>query len=496
MNSENISDAMGMLDEKIIIEADKVRSNPQIKKKHILPKICAAAACVGIVTVAAVSLTQNNNAVSGNYTVFAAEYPVMYSYPNDNDYIDPVTYEWDYDNWKIDYDNWDSTRRKQTSYNIDYTNGMKNFFVNSARQILSGADDENRVYSPLNVYMALAMLSEVTGGESRGQILSLLGEDNIGTLRSSANSLWNANYCNDGVITSILANSIWLDNSIDYNSETLGVLSDSYYASSFSGEMGSSEYNDLLHNWINEQTGGLLQNQANELEFNDSTVLALASTVYFQGRWDNEFYSGANVIRPFYLSDGSETECEFMNMEERLPYYGGENFSAVSMKMYCGEKCEMELILPNEGVLPNELLSDDEFISYVFDEKYYTANSSYEKVDLTVPKFDVSSDIDLKESLEQLGVTDIFDSSVSDFSPIENEINELYVSTASHSVRVKIDEEGCTAAAVTVVSTNSSAAAPDTEEPIEFVLDRPFIFVIRGLDGLPLFIGEVNNPSE
>ena len=41
--------------------------------------------------------------------------------------------------------------------------------------------------------------------------------------------------------------------------ETLETLAEYYYASSYSGTMGSMEYNKMLQDWLNEQTGGLLK---------------------------------------------------------------------------------------------------------------------------------------------------------------------------------------------------------------------------------------------
>ena len=43
---------------------------------------------------------------------------------------------------------------------------------------------------------------------------------------------------------------------------------------------------------------------------------------------------------------------------------------------------------------------------------------------------------------------------------------------------------------VSVADLASGAAMPPEEE-IDFVLDRPFAFIITGLDGLPLFAGTV-----
>ena len=72
------------------------------------------------------------------------------------------------------------------------------------------------------------------------------------------------------------------------------------------------------------------------------------------------------------------------------------------------------------------------------------------------------------------------------------DIDEIFVSQVEHAARVKIDEEGCEAAAYTVMIACGSAMPP--REEVEFTVDRPFLFVITGRDGLPLFIGVVNQP--
>ena len=49
--------------------------------------------------------------------------------------------------------------------------------------------EQNSVVSPLNVYTALSLLAECTGGESRAEILSALGAGSIEQLRDTANSV-------------------------------------------------------------------------------------------------------------------------------------------------------------------------------------------------------------------------------------------------------------------------------------------------------------------
>ncbi len=114
------------------------------------------------------------------------------------------------------------------------------------------------------------------------------------------------------------------------------------------------------------------------------------------------------------------------------------------------------------------------------------------EVDLSLPKFDVSSDLDLLDALAQLGMTDVQTPGAADFTPLTtaNQL-PLALTEAKHAARVKIDEDGCEAAAYTILSVCETAAMPP-EEIVEFTLDEPFLFAITGADGLPLFAGIVN----
>ena len=55
-----------------------------------------------------------------------------------------------------------------------------------------------------------------------------------------------------------------------------------------------------------------------------------------------------------------------------------------------------------------------------------------------------------------------------------------------------VNEKGVTAAAFTWIPAAGAAPPPETE--INFVLDRPFLFVVESRDGLPVFAGIVNTP--
>ena len=428
--------------------------------------------------------------------------PEMAPYPREEEYVgaDGTV---DHNAWSDDYSAWWESRTTLRS-GTDYTGMLDKFLSASAAQFLTNAGEDNRVYSPLNVYMALSMLAETTGGDSRQQILDLLQADSIEALRERAAALWKDHYRDDGAVTSILGSSLWLKDGMTYSQETLDTLAEQYYASSFSGEMGSEEYNQALRDWLHEQTGGLLKEQANGLKMDPDTVLALASTIYFKAAWNDEFSKEHTETDTFHAPSG-DVDADFMRQTMEDAYYWGSNFTAVQLSFQ--QSGDMWLILPAEGYSVDELLESGEAMEFLLAPKYdrYDENGDVAwegwtgqkrlKINLSMPKFDVSSDLNLIDGLKELGVTDVFDWHVSNFDPLDASTDDpLYVSQAKHAARVKVDEEGCEAAAYTVIMVAAEAAMlPDDE--VDFVLDRPFLFAITAESGLPLFTGVVNQPN-
>lgn len=414
------------------------------------------------------------------YAVSAAVYPVMASYPDENDYINIKGYEEAYEAWL-------ESKNTQLEQAENFTGNLSGFYSSTAGVFLENDGTENKVYSPLNLYIALGMLAETTAVESRQQILDLLQSDSIETVRENVSALWNANYCDDGVVSSILANSLWLNEDMSFYQETMDTLAEVYYASSYQGQMGSEEYTKAFQNWLNEQTGGLLEEQASNIELYEGTVLAIAAAVYYRASWSEEFNESDTETGIFH-GNTEDTECEFMNQSGSDNYYWGDNFSAVYKSLK--ESGGMWLILPDEGVSTDALMQEGGALEQLFTNGTFE-NSTYLTVNLSMPKFDVVSDFDLIKGLQELGVTDVFDSSVSDFSSMTNAEN-LFISQMKHAARVTADEEGIEAAAYTVIATmEGSLMVP---EEVDFVLDRPFVFVITGTDGSPLFAGVVNSP--
>ena len=392
-----------------------------------------------------------------------------------------------------DFDAYQAYNEKRIEAGKGNPKAMKAFYKKTQAQVLgaskaAGSDSgKNAVYSPINVYLALAMLAETTDGNSRQQLLDLLGEKSISSLRKRVQNLFIANYQDDGECTSLLANSLWMNEALKYNQKTLETLAKKHYAYSFAGKPGSKEMNKALQGWINEQTHDLLKDQAASLELDPSTVLALVSTIYYKAVWSEQFNKEATDQKTFHVPTGDK-KVDMMHLVESFPYYTGKNFEAVALPLR--NSGSMWFFLPKKGVTPAKLASDAEVLSLLTDTENYK-DFSYPQVTLSLPKMDAVSDTDLIKDLKKLGVTDIFGSG-GNFSPLMEDAAKIFVSQIEHAARVKTDEDGVEAAAFTAIVL-SKAALPT--QRVTFTVDRPYYFAITGYTGDMLFTGVVNDPA-
>lgn len=462
------------------IDADLIEAAETAPKRHpARPYWFAAIAAVVVLSICIGSVFGGNSAMLV-HQVAAAAYPEMAQKPDYPDYLSDDSYYTAYNTWR-------ENQNRQYDQPEGYADSLTDFFYHSMAQFLQG--DGNSAYSPVNVYLAMAMLAETTGGNSRQQILDLFGVDTIEQLRQQASHVWNAHYSDDGETTLLLANSLWLDEAYTFHQQTANLLAESYYASSFRGDLGTEALNKALQAWLNDNTGGLLKDQAENVELDPQTVFALASTVYFTAGWESKFSKSNTKDAVFHLSDSNKTVPFMHKTMIGWSYYWSENFTAIYLELTGNNR--MWLILPDESYTTADILSSDDYLRMTLDPGSWENKGSYQ-INLSLPKFDVVNQMDLIEGMKAMGVTDIFDHTVSDFTPM-TDTPMLYVDQINHAARVSIDEEGCRAAAFTVISVPGAGPPPELDE-IDFVLDRPFLFMVSSRDNLPLFAGVVNHP--
>ncbi len=416
-------------------------------------------------------------------TIRQAVYPERVEYPEEGVF-------------GVDEDAWDKWREETSARRLtsQETDAMEGAWERLLPALIGAAGEEDAACSPANVYMALSMLAETTAGDSQGQILSLLGAKSMEAQRALTKRLWNALYNDDGTYSCLLANSLWLRDDTQYEYGALKTLAEDYYASSFVGKMGSEDLDSLLHDWMNSQTGGLLEDQIDGISLEPATALALVSTAYFGDRWNVEFSPEYTDKMTFHGLSG-DYERDFMHKTYEGTCYWADKFAGVELSFESGGS--MRFLLPDEGVTMEEVLRDPMALAFLTESSLWETfadNARHMRITLSLPKFDVTSDLKLIETLKGLGVTDVFDPARANFSPIllgsRLDGEPVYVSQALHGARVKVDEEGCEAAAYTLMAMAGGAAPSEDAEFIDIDFDRPFLYSLMS-GGVPLFAGAV-----
>lgn len=411
------------------------------------------------------------------YVVKEAAYPAYPQEPRFEDYMNDGQEDWD--GYDAAYTEYREALQKLGKLDAEPDGGAVLAFANRTLDKIF-ADSENRVYSPISLYAALSMLTEMTDGDTKQQVMDLLGAADSETLRQTVRNLWMSVYLDDGRSVCRLANGAFLRENADVKQEAVDALSDWYYASTYRVPMGTAEADEAIASWLNQNTGGLLSQETREIQTEIDDLLRLYNTIYYKSSWRDAFESSRTKQDTFTAADGSAQKVDFMHRTESGGYRKGDGYTAAPRSLNYGR---MVFVLPDEGVTPESLLQRQGFLAGL------TGDYNAAELVWSVPKFDVKSSTELNEMLRSLGVTDAFDMAEADFTPLTD--NGAFLSSAMQAARVKIDEEGVEAAAYTeIVCANS--AMMEVPPTVEMDLDRPFLFVIFDNSNVPLFVGTVN----
>lgn len=412
------------------------------------------------------------------YVVKETVYPAYPKEPRFEDYSDENG-EGDWDAYDAAYTEYREALQKLGKLDAEPDGGAVLAFANRTLDKIF-ADSENRVYSPISLYAALSMLTEMTAGETKQQVMELLGAADSETLRQTVCDLWMSVYLDDGRSVCRLANGAFLRENADVKQEAVDALADWYYASSYRVPMGTEEADKAIAGWLNQNTGGLLSEETGNIRTDGNDLLRLYNTIYYKSGWQDAFKSSQTKQDTFTAANGAKQKTDFMHRTESGSYRKGDGYTAAPRSLNYGR---MVFVLPDEGVTPESLLQRQGLLTEL------TGDYNAAELVWSVPKFDVKSSTELNGVLQALGATDAFDMAEADFTPLTD--NGAFLSSAMQAARVKIDEEGVEAAAYTEIVCADSAMM-EVPPTVEMDLDRPFLFVIFDNSNVPLFVGTVN----
>mgnify|MGYP001187632359 CR=1 FL=1 len=181
------------------------------------------------------------------------------------------------------YRRWYEAKEAQIMKREEISPAYDSFVAKTGKAILNPAE-ENPIYSPLSLYLALGTMGQLTEGQTQAEIIAFLGQKSQEDLEKDFRLLFELNYQDDETCQSLVQNSLWFDNRLAYDKDVLNTVGEKYYADIFSGKMGDEAFDKTLRNYLNEATHNQLKDQIDERRFNPEDIMRLYTTLYFTGR--------------------------------------------------------------------------------------------------------------------------------------------------------------------------------------------------------------------
>ncbi len=353
----------------------------------------------------------------------------------------------------------------------------------------------NAVFSPISIRLGLGMALAGANGKTADDIARALQLDSpenshdifATTLRSFYEDSKKSSY------KLSIANSLWGPQGYSYGQDFANLLK-SRYASSFHvlDSRDSPEQNRLkINQWVSENTVGKIPDMIPPGGVDNILRLFLLNAVYFEGKWENEFKEWETREEPFFLSETDSTPVRMMHRSSESYRYAHIDKAQVIELPYLKDESSMILVLPDEKMGLEKFEKDWSKLKM----KENLENLLWQKVDLKLPNFEVTTSFDLKASLSAMGMRSAFNQELADFSKLTTS-QKLYLDKVIHRAYLCVDEKGTVAAAVT--ASEFVEASANIEEEIKiFHVDHPFLFfILDKKHGHILFMGRVVDPTK
>ncbi|MCL2421769.1 MAG: hypothetical protein FWD03_07925 [Defluviitaleaceae bacterium] len=384
---------------------------------------------------------------------------------------------------------------------VQAAQGANDFAFRLSAALAPGIGHDNFVVSPYSVWMPLAALLNATDSAHQPALLEALSAGGITPTdinRAASRMLfdltnerarhwgWGEGHEENPIH---IANAIFVDRSHTLRQDFAQTFMD-YYR----GEMIQVDFLDPMaveevNLWASDNTHGLITEIVQE--FDPLTVAAIANAIFFSDRWVHQF-DPDQTQRDIFHSPAGESDAYFMQMEWPVTFYfEDERVQAINLP-FMGSS-GMKIILPKDGDAVGLLASmTNAYFNRMHDEAVLAEGK------LLLPRFSIENTLsNLTDSLIALDVP-LFDAATAPLTGglIEEDL-PVWINNAVQAAMITIDEEGATAAAVTMAGLAGSGLM-EIVTTFEMICNHPFVFVLHSYtpDGgrQVLFTGAVNQP--
>lgn len=370
--------------------------------------------------------------------------------------------------------------------------GRENQFAARLYRTISAKNTGNVFLSPASLRLALGMAFVGANGTTAEEIAKAteLAPDPLKTRASAKSELaaWRALAGKDLELS--VANRLWGEKSRSFEKSFLDASSDGWGSALEPVDFvkGFEPSRNKINAWVKKETGEKIAEILPRGSLDERTRLVITNAVYFKGKWSRPFAAKNTASAPWMPTasiDGKHASVSMMHQMSSFGYAELPGLKALELP-YGQGAVAMVVLLPEEkdGLAKLEARIDHAFLASIGLEL------AAEKVEVSMPSFELSYGGSMKPALEALGMVTAF-SGRADFEKISKG-GDLHVTDVFHKTFVHVDEAGTEAVGATGVSIGTKAMI----FPKTFVADHPFLFYVHDTKtGRVLFIGRLVAPS-
>ncbi|OPG97236.1 hypothetical protein B2I21_15265 [Chryseobacterium mucoviscidosis] len=352
-------------------------------------------------------------------------------------------------------------------------------------------DGNNLLISPYSISAAIGMAYNGSVGETRQEMAEVMGWSGLEMERVNASQAalqQLLTHPGNGIEIGI-ANSMWMKDGIPVEETYKTTIQQTYEAELRTLNGQPTQAKEEINQWVQQHTEGMIPNLMQEPPEKEALMI-LVNAIAFDGNWMDEFDPEYTTDDEFKLANGKALSVPMMHQKKQFQYSENKDWQAVRLPYGEGQ---MHLLV----VLPREGRTLDQVQQQLLDApKRLDAGSEYRLVELSLPRFRAEYGVNLRETLQQMGMEMAFDPYAANFtgmiSPGPN--LQAYIGQIQHHAVMEVNEQGTVAAASTMVGMAAGSAPPT--DPVKMNMNRPFmVAVVDEATDAWVFAGSIYNPD-
>ncbi|WP_370591293.1 serpin family protein [Saccharopolyspora montiporae] len=357
-------------------------------------------------------------------------------------------------------------------------------FCLSLHQRFPASGAASTCWSPYSVVSALGLAAAATAGATRQELVTALRSD-PGPLGRAVGAAADLPGAGDGGPELAVANTLWTRSDVPvedaYLQQLRGWPGSAVRSAPFAEDPDGARRS--INADVADTTRGLIPELLDAGSVHPNTVAALVNALYLKLAWQHPFDTAATKRRAFH-APGGRREVATMRHTRTFGYAAQHGWQVVALPLAGG--AEAVVLLPDGELTAAEPDLDAARLTDLLQAP------QDRRLDLYLPKFEVTGRAELQQPLGALGVRTLF-TPAADFSALTS--LPLRVSTIVHQAVLEADESGIEGAAATAVMMRLTSAVREPD-PLVVRVDRPFLFLVRHPGtGLVYFLARVTDPS-